>query len=83
MNDAIRGVAAKTGAALFDFARSFPDDSAYFVDGEHVNDRGSALKAEQFAGFLAESGLLPPPTATAPSGSSAPPPHAAVLSAKP
>jgi lysophospholipase L1-like esterase len=58
MNAAIRNAADSAGANLFDFADEFPDDTQYYVDGYHVNEAGSALKAKLFADFVVESGIL-------------------------
>lgn len=60
MNEAMRAVARETGAHLFDFAAAFPDEPGYYVDGQHVNAKGSRLQARLFADYLVASGLLPP-----------------------
>ena len=57
-NDVLRAVAARSGAAFFDFAAVFPGDRRYFTDGRHNNEEGAALKAKLFADFLVDSGLL-------------------------
>jgi lysophospholipase L1-like esterase len=57
-NGMLRAVAARNGAAFFDFAAVFPSDRRYFTDGRHNNEEGAALKAKLFADFLVESGLL-------------------------
>ncbi len=59
MNDVMRQVAEETGAHLFDFAAVMPNGRRYFADSEHVNERGSALKARLFADELVEHGLVP------------------------
>ncbi len=59
MNDVMREVAGETGAHLFDFAAVMPTARRYFADSEHVNERGSALKARLFADELIEHGLVP------------------------
>jgi lysophospholipase L1-like esterase len=59
-NDVTRAVAREQGVHLFDFAERFPQDRKYFADGRHVNVEGAALKADLFARFLIENGLVPP-----------------------
>lgn len=58
-NDVVRRVATKSGARLFDFAEVFPRDKSLFADGIHVTNEGARIKAELFADFLDDSGLLP------------------------
>jgi lysophospholipase L1-like esterase len=57
-NEVLRALAARTGAAFFDFAAVFPTDRRYFTDGRHNNEEGAALKANLFADFLVDSRLL-------------------------
>jgi hypothetical protein len=60
-NDVLRAVAARSGAAFFDYAAVFPTDRRYYTDGRHNNEEGAALKARLFADFLIGSGLLSEP----------------------
>lgn len=66
MNEVVRQVAAATGAHLFDFAAVMPRGKEYFADGEHVNARGAAKKAELFAEAIVTQNLLPAPVAASP-----------------
>jgi hypothetical protein len=60
MNQAIKSVAEKTSAHLFDFAASFPDDKQYYCsDGVHVTTEGVKLKAKLFADYIVDNNLLP------------------------
>lgn len=58
-NEVIRKVAGEQNVPLFDFAAVMPTDKKYWHDGRHVNELGSQLKAELFAKFLDEQGLIP------------------------
>jgi lysophospholipase L1-like esterase len=55
---AMEAVAASTGAAFFDLAERFPGEEALFVDGIHLNEAGVKIKAQLFAEFLLEEGVL-------------------------
>ncbi len=68
MNEVMRQVAEETGAHLFDFAAVMPRGREFFADSEHVNRRGSALKARLFADDLVAHGLVPPADGEATSG---------------
>lgn len=61
--DEINRVLVRLGAAfevpVFDFAASFPADPELFVGGVHLNAKGAKLKADLFAAYLSESGLIP------------------------
>ena len=35
-----------------------PKDSEYWADGFHVNEKGAAVKADLFAEFIHDSGLI-------------------------
>jgi hypothetical protein len=58
MNQVIKDVATETGVYLFDFAGVFPTEKSYYTDGRHMNEKGSKLKAELFADYLIENGLV-------------------------
>ncbi len=51
-NDITRRLAAATGTPLFDLAAAFPDDPALFVDGLHMNEDGSQMRAQLIADFV-------------------------------
>ena len=36
----------------FDYANLFPNDSTLYVDGRHVNEKGSMLKAQIFTRYI-------------------------------
>ena len=60
MNAVTAAVAGEKGARLFDFARVFPKEKAYWSDdGIHVNRAGSRRKAELVAAYLVAQGLIP------------------------
>ncbi|MFQ5577943.1 MAG: GDSL-type esterase/lipase family protein, partial [Anaerolineae bacterium] len=46
---------------VFDFAALMPADHRYWADGRHVNEAGAQLKAELFAQFIDQAGLIPRP----------------------
>jgi len=55
-NDAIRGVARRSGATLVDLAAEVPRGAALFVDATHLNDAGHARVADLIAEQLADLG---------------------------
>ena len=57
-NRIIEEVAIEDGTPFFDFASVFPKDPKYYQDDIHVNEKGSALKAKQFANYILEEGIL-------------------------
>jgi lysophospholipase L1-like esterase len=57
-NDVVREVAISNNIPLFDFADQMPKDKKYWADGRHNNERGALLKAELFAKFIHDSGLI-------------------------
>ena len=58
MNETKKRVASRNGIPLFDFAAVMPTDPKYWGDGRHVNEAGALLKAELFAAFMHEQGLI-------------------------
>jgi len=60
-NEATLAAAAASGASAFDFAARFPADRSLFTDGIHLRPKGNRVKAELFADFLIEHGLIPRP----------------------
>lgn len=68
-NEIVRQLADTMGVHLFDFAKTFPQDSGLFQTYEraggthwnayHLNEEGADLKARQFAEFVAEEILGP------------------------
>jgi hypothetical protein len=57
-NDVVRDVAISNNIPLFEFADQMPKDKKYWADGRHNNERGALLKAELFAKYIHESGLI-------------------------
>ena len=57
-NAVVREVAANQGVKLFEFDTLMSKDKSYWADGFHVNEEGAALKAELFAKFIHDSGLI-------------------------
>lgn len=57
-NAVVADVAHDQGASLFDFASVMPTAKDYWSDGRHVNEAGAREKAELFAGYLDQSGML-------------------------
>jgi lysophospholipase L1-like esterase len=57
-NNIIKQVAASRNIPFFDFAKVMPDEKRYWSDGRHVNEEGALLKAELFAEFIHQSGLI-------------------------
>jgi len=57
-NDVVREIATQNNIPLFDFGEQMSKDKKYWFDGRHVNEQGSLLKAELFAEFIHDSGLI-------------------------
>ena len=58
-NRILAEIAREQGVPLFDLQAVFPKEKAFWgYDGIHVNERGTALKAELVAGFLVENDLI-------------------------
>lgn len=57
-NSVVKAVATETHTPIFDFAAAMPQDTRYWHDGRHVNVQGAALKAELFAEYLHNNGLI-------------------------
>ncbi len=53
-NEIIKELAIQNQIACLDFAELFPNQKNLFTDGRHVNEKGSRLKANIFATFIAE-----------------------------
>jgi len=53
-NRLTKQVGREMQAPVFDWAAVMPGDTKYWNDGQHVNEAGARLKAEQFAGFIHE-----------------------------
>jgi lysophospholipase L1-like esterase len=66
-NEVVRQVGARFGAPVFEFADVMPPDTVYWRDGRHVNEAGALKKAQLFAAFIHEAGLVVQPSA-APGG---------------
>ncbi len=57
-NDIIRHLGQTHHVPVFDFAAQMPQDKRYWADGRHVNEAGARLKAELFAAFIDQAGLI-------------------------
>ncbi len=57
-NRVLAGVAASTGVELFDFAAVMDTGPEAMPDGRHVSQVGSDLKADVFASYLLEVGIV-------------------------
>lgn len=57
-NDVVKEVATIRQIPLFDFAAVMPQDAKYWADGRHSNEAGAILKAEFFAEFIHDQGLV-------------------------
>ncbi len=60
-NAVISRLCATHDVLCLDFAAAMPTEPQYWVDGRHMNETGTRLKAEIFADFLDEMGTLPRP----------------------
>ncbi len=58
LNAIVTTLAADKGVPCYDFARDMAMNRKYWHDGRHVNAEGALLKAELFAKFFEEQGLL-------------------------
>jgi lysophospholipase L1-like esterase len=57
-NNLINEVAKSQNIPFFDFATVMSNERRYWSDGRHVNEEGALLKAELFAEFIHQSGLI-------------------------
>ncbi len=57
-NNIIRKFSDTHNVPVFDFAAVMPQLKKYWADGRHVNEPGALLKAELFAEFIVETGLI-------------------------
>jgi lysophospholipase L1-like esterase len=58
MNKILKHIARKNRVGLFDFAKIFPKDKRYFVDGRHTTVEGTKLKAKLFAQYITENNII-------------------------
>jgi len=54
----IKEIGSQYSVPVFNFHEKMPEDGKYWIDGIHVNERGSALKAHLFARFISEEKLV-------------------------
>jgi len=52
MAEVMRGIADSSSARFFDLRLAYPERTELFVDGIHMNEEGSRVKAELIHGFL-------------------------------
>ena len=57
-NEIVKEVASHFDVHLYDFASMMPKDKKYWADGRHLNEAGALLKANLFAKFIQDSGVL-------------------------
>jgi len=57
-NEAVIEIAQINDISMFDFASKMPEDKKYWADGRHVNELGAEKKAELFAEFIYNLGLI-------------------------
>lgn len=60
-NDVVKKVAISHKVLLFDFENVMPKDKEYWKDGRHSNEIGAQKKAELFAEFIHQKGLIKTP----------------------
>lgn len=58
-NAIVKQIAETHGAAYYDFAAEMPDNIGYYNDGIHNSETGCQKKAELFAAFIDQNGLIP------------------------
>jgi hypothetical protein len=58
-NEIIRGFAGTHYVPVFDLAAEMPQAEEYWADGRHVNEAGALMKAQLFAQFIDDAGLIP------------------------
>jgi len=58
MNDTVVEVGERYQVPVFPFAERMPQDAEYWSDSVHVNEKGAVRKAELFAEFIDEQGLM-------------------------
>ncbi|MDH3973244.1 MAG: SGNH/GDSL hydrolase family protein [Deltaproteobacteria bacterium] len=57
-NKVVKDIAINYSIPLFDFANAMPKYVRYWSDAVHLNESGALLKAELFAQFINEQGLI-------------------------
>ncbi len=57
-NQVMKYVASTHHIPLFDFASLMPKDAQYWADGRHSNEAGALLKAQLFAEYIHNQGLI-------------------------
>ena len=57
-NQVMKDVASTHHIPLFDFASLMPKDAQYWADGRHSNEAGALLKAQLFAEYIHNQGLI-------------------------
>jgi lysophospholipase L1-like esterase len=60
-NEIVRSLGEELAVPVIDFAANVPENGAFWIDGMHLMAEGSYEQASQYAAFLVENDLLPPP----------------------
>jgi len=60
-NDIVRNLGVELGVPVYDLAQSMPENIAFWIDTMHMSAAGTREQAAQYAAFLVENDLLPPP----------------------
>lgn len=60
-NDIVRSLGEELDVSVIDFVDTVPENAAFWIDGMHLTPEGTYEQASQYAAFLVENDLLPPP----------------------
>ena len=60
-NAIIQRLAEENDLPYYDLMGDFAHDIGYWLDGLHMTPTGTHEQAEQYAAFLIENNLIPPP----------------------
>jgi hypothetical protein len=57
-NEVIKQIGAEWTVPVFDYEAVMTQDEAFWADGRHVNEAGALRKAELFAAFIDQAGVI-------------------------
>lgn len=60
-NEIVRSLGEELAVSVIDFAENVPENGDFWIDGMHLMAEGAYEQASQYAAFLIENDLLPPP----------------------
>jgi lysophospholipase L1-like esterase len=60
-NEIVRSLGEELAVPVIDFAANVPENGTFWIDGMHLMPEGTYEQASEYAAFLIENNLLPPP----------------------